>query len=162
MLLDFRQKDAQINWRITNDGVMGGKSQGNIIVKSDHLLFTGNISLENNGGFSAAFLALKPLRREIEFVTVDILGDGNCYQIKIMTNLNGKTIYYFHEFLTEPGVRQKLTFEFINFQASVRGRKLPDAPRFKSQFIEEIGFLIKANQAGDFSLSVFAIDFIES
>lgn len=161
MIFDHMQQTRR-NWRITNDAVMGGKSQGNIIVESNYLLFTGNISLENNGGFSSAFISLSPIRRGYECVTVDILGDGNTYQLKMVTNINGKQIYYFHDFITELGLRQKFTLEFFKFQASSRGRKILDAPLLKPQDIDEAGFLIKSKQAGNFSLSVFDIDFIKN
>ena len=39
-------------WRIVNDGVMGGLSSSKAIVKDDKIIFNGNVSLENNGGFA--------------------------------------------------------------------------------------------------------------
>ena len=43
-----------LKWRITDDRVMGGRSQGKFeITKQDTMRFSGNLSLENNGGFSS-------------------------------------------------------------------------------------------------------------
>ena len=140
---------------------MGGESQGNILFEQDHGVFTGNISLANNGGFSSAFRAVPPLSQELGAVTVDIAGDGNRYQLRMVTNINGKRIYYFHEFDTVTGQRQTLRFELADFQATFRGRKIPDAPTLKAEYISEVGFLLTTKQAGEFSLSVFAIDFIK-
>lgn len=49
--IDFSKDD---NWYIVNDGVMGGLSKGNESIENGRLGFSGNLSLENNGGFSWA------------------------------------------------------------------------------------------------------------
>ena len=42
------------DWKIINDGVMGGMSRGNLSFTSKNtLIFNGFVSLENNGGFSS-------------------------------------------------------------------------------------------------------------
>ena len=54
MLIDFTDKKADHQMNVVNDGVMGGLSQGRIeMTQNDSLLFKGNISLQNNGGFSS-------------------------------------------------------------------------------------------------------------
>ncbi|GAB5518905.1 MAG: CIA30 family protein [Rhodothermales bacterium] len=52
-VIDFGQDKAGQDWRIVNDGVMGGLSQGNAVLADDALYFAGRVSLENNGGFSS-------------------------------------------------------------------------------------------------------------
>jgi len=52
-LVDFgKYKDGE-RWKITNDGVMGGLSEGDYRFSDDGVVFSGKISLENNGGFSS-------------------------------------------------------------------------------------------------------------
>ena len=44
--------NENLNWQVVNDGVMGGRSYGNLTRSGDsEALFSGNLSLENNGGF---------------------------------------------------------------------------------------------------------------
>lgn len=160
-MIDLTQQQARLNWRISNDGVMGGESHGAILFEPDRGLFTGNISLANNGGFSSVFCNIEPLSQEIDAVTVDIAGDGHKYQLRMMTVINGQRLYYLHEFSTVTGLRQKLRLDLADFQATFRGRQIPNAPTLKSEYIAEVGFLLNAKQAGAFSLSVFAIDFIK-
>ena len=45
-------KDGK-DWRVVNDGVMGGLSKGKAQLKENSLFFSGTISLENNGGFTS-------------------------------------------------------------------------------------------------------------
>jgi hypothetical protein len=160
-MIDFTLQQEPLNWRISNDDVMGGESQGAILFEQDRGVFTGNISLANNGGFSAAFRTVEPLNQDIAAVAVDIEGDGHKYQLRMMTNINGQRLYYFHEFSTVAGQRQTLRFDLVDFQATFRGRTIPNAPTLKSEYIGEVGFLLNTKQAGAFSLSVFAIDFIK-
>ncbi|MDX2319560.1 MAG: CIA30 family protein [Moritella sp.] len=161
VMIYFTEQQERFNWRISNDGVMGGKSQGQLLFKQDHVLFTGNISLANNGGFSSAFRTVEPLSPDIGAITVDIAGDGHHYQFRVATNINGQRLYYFHEVSTEAGQRHRLRFELADFQATFRGRKIPNAPAIKPEHISEVGFLLTAKQARPFSLSMFAVDFIK-
>jgi monofunctional biosynthetic peptidoglycan transglycosylase len=51
--IDFgKKKDGEL-WKITNDGVMGGLSEGDYEFSDDYVIFDGTVSLENNGGFSS-------------------------------------------------------------------------------------------------------------
>jgi len=54
-LVEFESRESDsLGWRVVNDGVMGGLSKGQIKVSKDGILtFSGNLSLENNGGFSS-------------------------------------------------------------------------------------------------------------
>ncbi|AXG72339.1 Complex I intermediate-associated protein 30 (CIA30) [Kordia sp. SMS9] len=51
--VDFGKYKDNERWKITNDGVMGGLSEGDYRITDDSVVFSGNISLENNGGFSS-------------------------------------------------------------------------------------------------------------
>lgn len=51
---DFGRNEGLIhNWVVINDGVMGGLSDGKISYDEESLLFAGQLSLENNGGFAS-------------------------------------------------------------------------------------------------------------
>lgn len=51
--IDFTESDKFNNWQIINDGVMGGLSQGKIRFNEEGMVFSGFVSLENNGGFTS-------------------------------------------------------------------------------------------------------------
>ncbi len=50
---DFGKDKTGSTWGIINDGVMGGRSEGAAYLTNSSVVFTGTISLENNGGFSS-------------------------------------------------------------------------------------------------------------
>lgn len=53
LLIDFGSNKSGTDWMIINDGVMGGLSKGKVEFTQNSLLFTGTVSLENNGGFTS-------------------------------------------------------------------------------------------------------------
>jgi len=80
-------------WRVITDGVMGGVSQGQIIPATVEgrpcLRMTGNVSLENNGGFVQASLdlgtdALLDASSYLGF-EIEVYGNGETYNLHIRT-----------------------------------------------------------------------------
>lgn len=51
LVFDFGEGKNAGRWTIVNDGVMGGLSQSNAQLEANALLFSGTVSLKNNGGF---------------------------------------------------------------------------------------------------------------
>lgn len=147
------------SWRITNDGVMGGQSQGSFSLQASHALFAGHISLENNGGFSSVFRSIKSLNKGFEKVSINIKGDGLTYQLRMSVKLDGYRLAYKHNFTTVAGQQKQLTFLLADFQASFRGRNIPNAPVLLSENILEVGFLVSSKVAGAFSLAISSVDF---
>lgn len=77
--IDFTDINEVGNWQVINDGVMGGLSKGQMIFTDDVSVFNGNISLENNGGFSSVYRQIEPLPKGLDVVEIDIHGDGLVY-----------------------------------------------------------------------------------
>ncbi len=159
IMINLTEQHSVNNWRITNDGVMGGKSEGRFVFKQGKGIFFGDISLDNNGGFSSVFKEIEPLVEDLKTVTIDIEGDGLTYQLRMVVNLNGYRLAYKHKVKTVAGQRDKFTFTLADFQASFRGRSIDNAPILKSEDIREVGFLVTRKTAGAFSLSVFSLNF---
>ncbi len=53
-LVDLDDVGEVAGWTTVNDPVMGGMSNSRITYGDGGLVFSGNISLENNGGFASA------------------------------------------------------------------------------------------------------------
>jgi monofunctional biosynthetic peptidoglycan transglycosylase len=51
--IDFGINKDGRSWLVVNDGVMGGRSQGDAQLTENSMLFKGTVSLDNNGGFSS-------------------------------------------------------------------------------------------------------------
>ena len=54
IVFDFNKTSNIKNWIVVDDAVMGGKSVGSFELSNEgNGVFKGNVSLENNGGFSS-------------------------------------------------------------------------------------------------------------
>ena len=158
-MIDFTEQHNLENWRITNDGVMGGKSQGHFSLQGDKAVFEGNISLDNNGGFSSVFRSIEPLSKGLKTVTINVLGDGLTYQLRMSVTLDGYRLAYKQHFNTLAGQQEELTFILADFQASFRGRNIPNAPVLLAENIIEVAFLVTRKAAGPFSLAISSVAF---
>ena len=69
------------NWSKVNDDVMGGISTSKIRINNDgNIVFSGVLSLKNNGGFASMRLDLIDLDLEkVKSFKIKFKGDGNSY-----------------------------------------------------------------------------------
>ncbi|MEZ8722478.1 CIA30 family protein [Vibrio pomeroyi] len=158
-MIDFTQANEHKNWTATNDNVMGGISTGGIIYGDGMSQFKGELSLENNGGFSSINRSVESLSSEVDNVELTFVGDGRTYQLRFTTWKDGYRTNYKHNFETIKGEQLKKTFQLTDFQAVFRGRLLSGAPELKAQDIKQIGFLIADKQPLPFELNLIQIQF---
>lgn len=157
LLFDF-QKDADANsWRIVDDGVMGGKSNGSFsITEAGHGKFNGTISLENNGGFSSVRHSFKAVDvSEYSKICVRLKGDGKSYQLRIKQDTD-EYYSYIHSFDTS-GAWETISINLDAFVPSFRGQRLR-RPNFSHDVIEEVVFLFGNKKEESFTL---LLDYIE-
>ena len=159
MLIDFTDKKAGHQMNVVNDGVMGGLSQGIIeMTQNDSLLFRGNISLQNNGGFSSFRIAGK-LWDLSAWKGVEILvkGDGRTYGLRATTDETflRSSVSFTADFKTVKDEWVKLQIPFSKMKASWRGRKLDR--NFDPAQIKGLGIILADKQAGKFALEIKSI-----
>ncbi|WP_422641417.1 CIA30 family protein [Vibrio splendidus] len=158
-MIDFTQASEHQNWTVTNDDVMGGISTGELIYLDNMSRFRGELSLENNGGFSSVKRSIESLAHEIDSVELVFVGDGRTYQLRLTTSKDGHRVQYKHYFDTIKGQQLSKVFHFNDFQAVFRGRLLSDAPELKARDIKQIGFLIADKQPSPFELDLIQLHF---
>jgi len=143
-------------WSAENDDVMGGISKGGAEICGGVLIFTGALSLENNGGFAQVQI----LDLGYDFsgksgMKVRVMGDGRTYELRLATNARhrGSRIAYSGKFPTLAGEWTEVELRFADLKPGHHGNALDGPPIDLSQ-IEEMSFLIGDGQAGPFSLKV--------
>ena len=159
IVFDF-DKETNINqWYQTNDDVMGGISSSKMLLdKNGNGVFTGNVSIENNGGFAMTRLPVKiELTADLKKIVLHVKGDGKEYQLRIKSNNNTK-YWYIHSFKTS-GSMQKIEIALNDFYPSFRGYKL-DIENFSANNIEEIAILIGNKKNESFKLVIDKISII--
>jgi len=82
-LFEFTGEKPDVAWRSRNDGVMGGISKGSARIVEEGMLFDGELSLENNGGFSSIYFNVNFDLSDFSGVRLTVLGDGRTYRLRI-------------------------------------------------------------------------------
>lgn len=157
IIFNFNKSSDIKNWIVIDDVVMGGKSSGSFKLNSDgYGVFLGDISLENNGGFSSVrYRFEKILINKSTKISVRIKGDGKKYQFRIKSN-SGDYYSYISSFSTT-GEWQEIEIPLKDMYPSFRGRKL-DQPNFSNDTFEEITFLIGNKNKEKFQLLIDKIE----
>lgn len=157
IIFNFSEKSGTDQWRIVDDVVMGGRSSGNFKLSATGTgLFSGNVSLENNGGFSSVRhnFNKKDLTGCKKFV-LKIKGDGKKFQFR--TKTNARDYYsYVYTFQTT-GDWQTIEIPFNEMTPAFRGRVL-DMPSYPGESLQEIAFLIGNKKKQSFQLEIGKIE----
>ncbi|MEI6499550.1 MAG: CIA30 family protein [Armatimonadota bacterium] len=154
MLFDFGETgDA---WTAVNDSVMGGVSQGSLR-PTDHgtALFSGVLSIENNGGFSSVHskTGTYDLSR-FKGITIRCLGDGKRYKLSLRTDTSFDGVMYQANFDTPKDEWLEVSLPFGDFIPTHHGRVVESAGPLDSSRIRSLGVLIADGQAGPFRLEI--------
>lgn len=150
-------------WQITNDGVMGGLSKGRIqTAQSGAMVFSGMLSLENNGGFSTVRTTRFSSHdlSAYEGIALKVRGDGRRYKVNLATDARWRSLWeimFSAEFVAPAGedwVEVKLPFS--KFSGSFRGRTTPET-KLAPDNIRRLGIIIADKKEGPFRLEVASI-----
>ncbi|GAA1679811.1 CIA30 family protein [Mycolicibacterium murale] len=155
--------DAQqvAGWTTVNDPVMGGRSTSSVSFGDNALVFSGDLSLENNGGFASTRSPEDPeIGQRAAGATalrVQAVGDGKTYLLKV--GITGQPWSYIQRFPTEAGVQQTHDLPVANFEpVGMRLDPAPEAPAtLDPAAIDQLGIYILDKQQGPFTITVSSI-----
>lgn len=150
-LLDFSSSEAVQTFRVINDAVMGGVSTSRLSSTGRAMVFEGDVSLVNNGGFAS-------LRGPVRFpagsaaLLLTMRGDGQRYKLTLKLDDSTGTAQYQAAFVA-PREWQTLRFKPADFAASFRGRAVV-APIVRLVEVQYAGLLISDKQSGAFRIEL--------
>ncbi|MCP9272524.1 CIA30 family protein [Mycolicibacterium arenosum] len=162
VLVDLDDAATVATWTTVNDPVMGGRSTSTVTYGDGGLVFSGTISLENNGGFASARGPQNPdIGRRATGATslhVRALGDGRTYLLKVGSA--GQPWSYIQRFPTEAGVQRSYELPVADFEpVGMRLDPAPDAPQtLDPASIDQVSVYILDKQQGPFAITVSGID----
>jgi uncharacterized surface protein with fasciclin (FAS1) repeats len=144
-------------WQTVLDGVMGGLSTGRIAAgEGGTLSFTGELSLENNGGFSqvrsavaeGTFAGTKGLRMRVK-------GDGRTYQCDIRSSrVRLMAGGYQRVFETKAGEWIEVEIPFDECVLNSFGQRVRNAAPLDPASIESVGITLSDKKPGPFALEI--------
>jgi len=154
MLFSFDEDDAGRSWRTVNDGVMGGRSSGRFRVTDGKLLFSGVLSLANNGGFaSVRSYSVSPKLRQGDTLQFRVRGDGRKYSFNLYTPDRRTAFSYRADFKTKRNEWIEVSIPLDRFQATSFGRPVSNRP-LRADQVSGIGILLGDKSPGEFKIEV--------
>ena len=150
VITEFLNNENDLQWRVVNDNVMGGRSLGDFVVQDEILRFTG-VTNTRGGGFSS----IRSVSRALGISEVDqglellVKGDRRIYIVRLQTS-DGVT-YWAEVPTSEEWVSTRVAFS--EFEPRWRGRAL-NGPVLIPSKIVSLGLMIYDGQDGKFSLMV--------
>ena len=160
-IAEFDGKDG-MNWQVVNDGVMGGLSEGKLTPNpAGTMMFSGMLSLENNGGFSTFRSSDLKLDLSSDLgLRLRVKGDGRTYQVRLANDalFRGMEVSFAAEFATMKGEWSEVKVPFADFKGSFRGLDLPKE-RLDTSKIRRVSILIGDQKQAPFAVE---LDFIRT
>ena len=156
ILADFTLPETRALWSVVNDDVMGGVSTSKILVgENNTLLFSGDVSLDNNGGFASLRSPIKDYNFNIyKGFVIKVKGDGNIYSLSFRQTKYFTGFNYSHKFQTEKDKWQVVQFPFDEFKLKYYGRPVTNFEPPDKKSIKQISILISDKQQGPFKIEI--------
>ena len=147
-------------WFTVNDDVMGGVSQSVVTIDSDvqRLIFSGTLSLENNGGFASTRSQWTEYDLgDYDGIKLRVRGDGKIAQLRIRAQEPEADIAYMATFPTVANEWQDVTIAFADMVPTYRGFVVSQAGPLNPALIRSFGLMLSDKQQGEFLLEVDSI-----
>mgnify|MGYP001223634445 FL=1 len=140
-------------WVVVNDGVMGGRSQGEITTETNRMKFTGNI-VTDGGGFSSVRRLLNDGLDESDRLQLRLRTDERRYEV-LLTDIDSQEyrVTYYAPLETEGVGWQVVDVSFEALEARIFSRRV-DAPPFQPHKVTTIGIILADGADGEFSLEL--------
>ena len=154
-LVTFEAPDLE-PWLPVHDGVMGGISRGGLQGTDEGTaVFSGELSLANNGGFAS-------VRRPVEGqglarhdgLNLRVRGDGRTYQLRLRTDGRYDGVAYRALFATTADTWTTVSLPFSAFEPTFRGRILSGVPALDPDRVRQVALMLADKTAGPFRLEI--------
>jgi uncharacterized surface protein with fasciclin (FAS1) repeats len=144
-------------WQTVLDGVMGGRSTGRIVAGDGGTLqFSGELSLENNGGFSQIRTAVpEGTFAGKKGLVLRVKGDGRTYQCDLRSSrMRVMAGGYQRIFETTPGEWIEVEIPFDQCVPVNFGQRVRNAGPLDPASIESVGITLSDKKPGAFALEL--------
>ncbi len=149
--IDFSARSTA--WYTVNDNVMGGVSRGGFsLTEAGEGRFSGQLSMQNNGGFSSIRTRIANTSLAgYDGVEMRVRGDGRLYTL--LAAPEGSRGSWQANFIASEAW-QTIRVPFENMELSVRGRRPSNSPILAGRDIGMLGLLVADKQTRPFRLEI--------
>jgi monofunctional biosynthetic peptidoglycan transglycosylase len=153
---DFSAAGEVAQWGPVNDVVMGGVSSSTVRASDEGTaVFSGEVSLENNGGFAS--VRSRPRDWELggaRGLALRVRGDGKSYKLGARTDDAFDGVTWQATFETVSGEWTTVRVAFADMEPRWHGRLVQNAGGLRPEAIRTLGLLISDKQEGPFRLEL--------
>lgn len=152
-LFDFSKAADITGWEIVDDVVMGGRSGGSFSLSREGTgVFSGKVSLENNGGFSSVRYDTGTLDiAGHDAFLLKVKGDGKRYQFRVKSGKYDRQSYI--SYFETNGEWQEILLPMKDMHPTFRGMRL-NMENYPGKKLEQVSFLIGNERAETFRLEI--------
>ncbi|MDG2111087.1 MAG: CIA30 family protein [Actinomycetota bacterium] len=163
-MADFESDDANQQWSVVNDDVMGGRSLGGLSFNAGILTFEGEIDTDG-GGFSSLRLPLEPQTLSpYDRIELRARPDDRTYMVTFdddPASGNRRVSHRAPIEFTASGQWQTISVPFDKLSPAIFGRPIDHLP-FRKHLATRMGLLISDAVDGPFRLEIDWIDLCPS
>lgn len=161
-LIDFGESGCgSCDWFVVVDGVMGGRSTGELASKGDSVVFRGEVSLENQGGFSS--IRTPDARYDLSLYRSLVIRYRTIGQSFALTLKNDREYFkpkYQFVLASTEGAWSVKEVEFNEFEKVRLGETVGGSPTLDDlRDVIRLGIISRDKVAGKFELEVDYIQF---
>lgn len=161
VLFDFSIDQDLERWRIVLDGVMGGRSTGRLEQEQGSMIFIGETSLDNNGGFSSARAPVPAgSLAGYDALRIRVMGDGRTWILGARGRSGMGADSYWTRFKTQQGEWQVVTAPIADMVRQYFGT--PVSGTLQPSAVRGVEFYMYDKQAGPFRLQVDRIEAVRT
>lgn len=145
----------ELPWRNIDDAVMGGRSASEMRFSYGSAVFSGNVSMQNGGGFASA--RSQPIDHDLtrfRGISIRVRGDGKVYAIRIRSDRGFDGVNYQASLETVDGKWIEIRIPFDLLLPVFRGRPVSGYPPLDRASIKTFGLMVSRRQMGPFRLEV--------
>lgn len=164
MKYDFgEEKCGDCEWFVVLDGVMGGRSTGELQVRDESLELTGKISLANRGGFASVRTAYASIDLSaFKGVKIRYRALGQSFAFTLSNYRRFYLPRFKHALPETEGNWQELVLPFTDFKKMRFSEVLGDGPtKQELEKIIRLGLISNDKKASEYSLEIDFIEFIQ-
>ncbi|MEZ5142892.1 MAG: CIA30 family protein [Acidimicrobiales bacterium] len=160
-IFDFAAPASVNGWYNQDDPVMGGRSRSAATWRDGVLVFAGDLSLENNGGFASVLSPrdepIGPRLAGASALVLHATGDGRTYVVQLRRA--DEPGAYIQRLPTEAGVERSYELPLSGFEpVDFMLRPRPDAVALDPAALGQLAVYVTDKQEGPFGLAVRRID----
>ncbi|MCX7546938.1 CIA30 family protein [Xanthomarina sp. F1114] len=160
-IIDFgSRKDGQ-DWMIVNDDVMGGLSNSTMALTENSLIFRGELSFKNNGGFASIRSSDQNFDLSIyKTIHIKFRSNDRDFAFRLASSKVDSRINYKHYFSSETTDWEIMELKMNDFQQYNRGQiTKTEVDVSKLNNIIRVGVMISDKKEGLFEIEIDTIEF---